>query len=87
MWWRLVGSAIEHAAKLHDHEIDFQKFFIKQEEEEDEDSVSLYEALDIMATEWPDGFHPTDVAELMNDSVGKEAAALRDFLYPDLRGG
>ena len=51
MWWRVVASAVEHAAKLHtpSEGIDFQKLFLKQEEEEDEESISLVDALD------PDG--------------------------------
>src|SRR6476619_6242140 len=32
-WWRLVGSAVENAAKLTGHELDFQKLFISQEED------------------------------------------------------
>ena len=63
MWWRMVGSAVEHAAKLHgEEEIDFQKLFLKQEEEEDEDSISLVDALTVMAEKWGAGFHATDVA-------------------------
>ena len=34
MWWRLVGSAVENAAKLAGQELDFQKLFITQEEDE-----------------------------------------------------
>ena len=46
MWWRVAGSAVEHAAKLYPpkpvngaqpEEIDFQKLFLEQEEEEDEE--------------------------------------------------
>ena len=85
MWWRVVGSAVEHAAKLHgDEEIDFQKLFLKQEEEEDEDSVSLVDALAAMTEKWPEGFHATDVAELINGSVNQDALALREFLYPGM---
>ena len=65
MWWRLVGSAVEYAAKLHkpDDGVDFQTLLLKQEEEEDEESISLVDALDLMARKWPDGFHAIDVAE------------------------
>ena len=65
MWWRVVASAVEHAAKLHtpSAKIDFQKLFLKQEEEEDEESASLVDALEVMARRWPDGFHAIDVAE------------------------
>jgi hypothetical protein len=42
MWWRLVGSAIEHAAKLAQpkEEVDFQKLFLVQDEN-DEDAATL----------------------------------------------
>jgi hypothetical protein len=48
MWWRLVGSAVEHAAKLYNSkdEVDFQKIFIEQEETQDEDSMSLADILE-----------------------------------------
>jgi hypothetical protein len=92
MWWRLVGSAVEHAAKLHapkpkkgaePEEIDFQKLFLKQEEEDDEDSVALVDALTLLAEKYPEGFYATDVAELINDhSLNLEALTLAEFLYP-----
>jgi hypothetical protein len=97
MWWRLVGSAVEHAAKLHapkpregaePEEVDFQKLFLKQEEEEDEDSVSLVDALTWLAEMWPEGFHATDVAELLNGfSIDPGTLALREFLYPSMSQG
>ena len=42
MWWRLVGSAVEHAAMLFEPEtpVDFQSLFLAQDDE-DEDSTSL----------------------------------------------
>ena len=57
MWWRLVGSAIEHAAALAQRDVeedkkvkvDFHKLFLAQDDE-DEDSVSLADALAIMQT-------------------------------------
>ena len=70
MWWRVVGSAVEHAAKLHgDEEIDFQKLFLKQEEEEDEDFCIARRRAHWLAEKWPQGFHATDVAELLNGSL------------------
>ena len=63
---------------------DFQKLFLKQEEEEDEDFVSLVDALAAMTEKWPEGFHATDVAELINGSVNQDAFALREFLYPGM---
>jgi hypothetical protein len=34
MWWRLIGSAVEHGAKLVGRELDFQTLFLAQEEDE-----------------------------------------------------
>jgi hypothetical protein len=96
MWWRLVGSAVEHAAGLaaermepgayeHDEarpcKIDFQKLFLASDDE-DEDSTSLAEALDIMADQWPMTFSADSVAKLVNDLSSEPGAALREFLCP-----
>ena len=43
MWWRLIGSAVEHAAA---EPIDFQDLFLVQEED-DEELLSLADALDV----------------------------------------
>jgi hypothetical protein len=92
MWWRLIGSAVEHAAKLYATtkaekgaypEIDFEKLFLAHEEDEDEESLSLADALSAMDRQWPDGFHATDVAGLMNDPFDPHGRTLREFLYPD----
>jgi hypothetical protein len=91
MWWRVAGSAVEHAAKLHaagnpEREdltmVDFQSLFTKQEEEEDEESLSLAEALVVMRRIWPSGFHATDVATYIQSGSNDDATALREFLYP-----
>jgi hypothetical protein len=55
MWWRLVGSAIEYAASLAGEQIEFQKLFLKQEED-DEDSTSLADVLEILVKKWPEKF-------------------------------
>ena len=83
MWWRLVGSAVEHAAKLAnpDREVDFQKLFLARDDE-DEDSTSLAEALAIMAAQWPMMFSAAEVARLVNDQTDQRGSALREFLYP-----
>jgi hypothetical protein len=94
MWWRLVGSAVEHAAKLAepDREVDFQKLFLARDDE-DEDSTSLAEALEIMSRKWSGAFAAADVAKFINphtqtDQYGAprapdpSAASLREFLYP-----
>jgi hypothetical protein len=84
MWWRLVGSAVEHAAMLAnpDREVDFQKLFLSREDE-DEDSTSLAEALEIMLKRWPDkAFEAKDVALFVNDQANPDGATVREFLYP-----
>lgn len=43
-WWRLVGSAIEHAADLAERGVDFSKLFLEVEEK-DEEALSLADAL------------------------------------------
>jgi hypothetical protein len=82
MWYRLVGSAVEHAAMLAnpDCEVDFQKLFLAREDD-DEDSTSLAEALAIMAAVWPVTFEASEVARLVNDQGDQRGAALREFLY------
>jgi hypothetical protein len=91
MWWRLIGSAVEHAAKKSKGaaqlvEIDFQKLFIAQEED-DEESASLADALTAMAEEWPDEkeFRAAEVAEHINNTSFDECGLiLREFLYPGI---
>ena len=67
MWWRLVGSAVENAAKLTGHELDFQKLFIAQEED-DEESASLADMLEVLVKKWPGKqFMASAVAGMIND--------------------
>jgi hypothetical protein len=121
MWYRLVGSAVEHAARLvkaeaadpvnretadqktrekmdrlaAQQDVDFQKLFLVQETESDEDSVSLGSALEVMKRRWIK-FRANDIADLINrqqrqDSQGtdgtftpemkRDSIVLRDFLY------
>jgi hypothetical protein len=88
MWWRLIGSAVEHAAKLHEGDkatdVDFEKLFLTLEETEDEDSVDLADALSAIAEQWPKGCYANDLAEAVNNhySFGQVGITLRDFLYP-----
>jgi hypothetical protein len=88
LWWRLIGSAIEHAAKQAGKEIDFRHLF-KEAEEDDEDSASLAEVLVILTNKWPlENFKATDVAEMMNKSMGgPETDMLRSFFCPRLAAG
>jgi hypothetical protein len=81
MWYRLVGSAVEHAAMmaLPECKVDFQNLFLAREDQ-DEDSTSLAEALAVMLNQWPGSFDATDVTKLIN---GGNGVALREFLYPE----
>jgi hypothetical protein len=82
MWWRLVGSAVENAAKLAGQELEFQKLFITQEED-DEESASLADVLDVLLKKWPDQFTASDVAGMINNpSPNEDEQALREFLLP-----
>ena len=89
-WWQLAGSPVEYAAGLCDIELDFQSLFLEQEEE-DEDSASLADALFVLHARWPNTFQAADIAYVINDrgaftsEPDKESAAtLRDFLFPEL---
>jgi hypothetical protein len=82
MWWRLVGSAVENAAKLAGHELDFEKLFITQEED-DEESASLADVLDVLVKKWPDQFTASDVAGMINNpSPNEDEQTLREYLRP-----
>jgi hypothetical protein len=84
MWWRIVGSAVENAAKARDKEVDFQKLFAQQDEA-DEDDVSLAEFLAAVKVKWPETFKATDVSKAINGGFGDATCdTLRDFLYPTM---
>lgn len=100
MWWRLVGSAVEHAAVqaalFENHEpLDFQKLFLGQEED-DEESATLADVLAVLERHWPEGapFKARDVSALLNETqaVGDfkneftpNARELREVLFPNAR--
>jgi len=80
MWWRLIGSAVENAAALAGQELDFRKLFIEQEED-DEDSATLADVLDVLVKKWPEQFTASDVAEMINIPYPEEdEQTIRDFL-------
>ena len=82
MWWRLVGSAVEYAAKQAGHELDFQKLFLAQKEG-DEESASLADVLEILVGKWPQEFTAADVTGMINtQSPNDEEQTLRNFLLP-----
>jgi hypothetical protein len=82
-FWHLVGSAVEHAAKEHHasmkafaidtdpacppRPISFKEIFLSQEDTE-EDSASLADALAVIDAQWPNSatFQATDIAHLVN---------------------
>jgi hypothetical protein len=92
VWWRLIGSAVEHGARLAGRDLDFQSLFLSQEED-DEDSGSLADALAVMERRWTE-FKANDVADLINKrdadasldletlrEMNRDSATLRDFLF------
>ena len=82
MWWRLVGSAVEHAAERIGQKLDFKDMFIVQEEDEEE-SASLGDVLAILARKWPKGFSPLELAKMVNEQheyEAEDARMVRDFL-------
>jgi hypothetical protein len=88
-WHRLCGAAVEHAAGLDGTEIDFQKLFLTQEEDEPE-GVGLGEMLAALAATWPGEFQAHQVAAMVNDrseytpdAERARNAAVREFLYPE----
>ncbi len=87
MWYRLIGSAVEHAAKQAGNKIDFQALFQSQEAE-DEDSVSLAEVLDVMHDTWTtktsNTFKAANVADYMNSDQSQHRDTLRAFFCPTL---
>jgi hypothetical protein len=122
MWWRLIGSAVEHAARLvKEHnaveretmdretrekmdalaaeDLDFKNLFLSQEDD-DEDSASLADALTVIKRQWAIKFKANDIADLINkreadqgESVEslrekiRDGAVLRDFFFGHVPAG
>jgi hypothetical protein len=98
MWWRLVGSAVEHAAKLATERAAAMamdstdklarpcevdfRTLFMANEDENEDDTSLADALSTLAETFPDTFSAAEVAVLVNDGASEAGCALREFLYP-----
>jgi hypothetical protein len=105
-WWTLVGYPVEFAAQQHKKHVDalvmdahktcapevfsFKDLFIAQEQE-DEDSASLADALALLAEGWPNErkFKAAAVASMMNvgdfqTSEKERAMTLREVLFADL---
>jgi hypothetical protein len=87
-WWRLVGSAVENAARQTGEVVDFQKLFIAQEED-DEEGASLVDVLEILVKQWPDKkFTAGAVAGMVNQwNPNEDQRTLRDFLLPGALDG
>ena len=87
IWWRLVGSAVEHAAGRSGEELSFKTLFLAREED-DEDSTSLAEVLEVLLVLWPKNtFTALSIASLTNDrnrdaDQTGHGQSLRDFLMP-----
>jgi hypothetical protein len=99
MWYRVVGSAVEHAARCAGavDELDFGKLFLEQEAD-DEDATSLAEmlaALDQVMTGRAASmggrdraFRSADVADAINaPSVDAGALVVKAFLFPNHPAG
>jgi hypothetical protein len=85
VWWRLIGSAVENAAQLVGQELDFRKLFIEQEED-DEDSATLADVLEVLVKKWPDQFTASDLVGMVNTpEPNEDEQTLRDFLMPTAR--
>jgi hypothetical protein len=79
MWWRLVGSAIEHAARQAGQKVDFAELF-RAVEEQDEDEVSLVEVLSVLR-QWQQGWFR---AEEICARIKGGNPVLRMFFCPTL---
>jgi hypothetical protein len=91
-WYRLIGTALEHAAGLIGEVVDFQDVFMTQEDDE-EDAAALGAALAVMWRRWVE-FKANDVADLINmvhayasldieilQEMKRDSATLRDCLF------
>ena len=78
-WWRLVGSAIEYAADLTGHDVDFGALFL-QVEEKDEEALGLAEALQHLDRKA--GSKPFRASEVLGwtEADADDGRALRAFL-------
>jgi hypothetical protein len=89
-WWRLVGSAVEHAAGLVGTKLRFRDLFLTQEEDDEEGAalVDALVALRLQANWGAEGFKAADVARMLNDTSDRgpgeveRCAVLREFLFP-----
>jgi hypothetical protein len=100
LWWRVVGAAVENAARLHAEAtdpdlygaddtsrpvaVDFERVFTESEAS-DEDSLEHGRVLNILNRRWPvSKFKAADVATLVEDKSAV-GAAVREFLFEDYK--
>ena len=94
MWWRLIGSAVEHAAAAR---VDFQKLFLSQEGDEEE-AASVADMLEIFEKSWPNEqeFAASEVAAMVNraamassmfyrENPNEDEQLVREVLLPGRR--
>jgi hypothetical protein len=86
MWWRLVGSAVEHAAKQAGETVDFEKLFLNQDDD-NEDDVCLGEVLAALQASMGAGFKASDVCGAINNPTHVANGTLREFFCPTLADG
>jgi hypothetical protein len=77
-WWHLVGSAVEHAAKLNKQAVRFRDMFLSGEADE-EQSSSLATVLDVLRKHWSGGFTANDVATFTGKAL-EEAIEFKSAL-------
>lgn len=84
LWQRIVGSAIEYAARLSGQDVDFSKLFPDSENDEEE-GAELAEALQCLHDAGlPTEFKANDVTNIINNQSNPMLAhALRSFLFGD----
>ena len=91
MWWRLIGSAVEHAARLAGPDLDFQSLFFSQEEEDEEARRSRTRSQSCgddgrhsRRAMWPTsstGKTPMPAWPWTPSERYRDSATLRDFLF------
>jgi hypothetical protein len=85
-WWRLIGSAVENAARTIGVSIDFASLFLAREDD-NEDVACLADALNLLTGLGPQ-FKAADIANLINgNATDPRAVTLREFLFPDEKMG
>jgi hypothetical protein len=84
-WWSSIGAAIEHAAKLAGHEVDFNQL-IALSKSEDEETLTLVDglrALDALATKNNSAAsYAASLVRQWADDYGPDPATLKNFLKP-----